>query len=103
MRPATASPVKNLSPARKPGESSGYGPSPKRPQTAATKPGKKALKQPKELKDLIKKKDRLTCDEVIAYLHDLLECKVRVQDPLDDIEKIFDKICAWKESKGDLD
>lgn len=100
MRPATASPTKNLSPPRKPGESSGYGPSPKRPQTAVTK-GKK--KQPKELKDLVKKKDRLTAEEVIAYLHDLLECKVRVADPLDDIEKIFDKICAWKESKGDLD
>ena len=23
--------------------------------------------------------------------------KVRVDNPLDDIEKIFDKICAWKE------
>lgn len=30
-RPATASPVKKASPARKPGESSGYGPMPKRP------------------------------------------------------------------------
>jgi len=92
--------MKNLSPPRKPGESSGYGPSPKRPQTAATKSKKK---QPKELKDLIKKKDRLTAEEVIAYLHDLLGVKQRVADPLDDIEKIFDKICAWKESKGDLD
>ena len=101
-RPATASPVKNLSPPRKAGESSGYGPSPKRPATAVTKTGKK-IKQPKELKDLVKKKDRLTCDEVIAYLHDLLECKVRVDNPLDDIEKIFDKICAWKEKYGNLD
>lgn len=72
MRPATASPTKGLSPPRKPGESSGYGPSPKRPQTAATKSKKK---QPKELKDLIKKKDRLTAEEVIAYLHDLLGVK----------------------------
>jgi len=74
-RPATASPTKNISPPRKPGESSGYGPSPKkRPATAAQ--AKK--KQPKELKDLVKKKDRLTHEEIIAYLHDLLECSKRV-------------------------
>lgn len=100
-RPTTASPVKQMSPPRKPGESSGYGPSPKkRPGTAATNSKKK---QPKELKDLVKKKDRLTHDEVIAYLHDLLECAKRIQDPLDDIETIFNKILAWKEKQGDLD
>ena len=97
-RPTTASPAKNISPPRKPGESSGYGISPKkRPGTAAVKGGKKPKKQPKELKDLVKKKDRLTHDEVIAYLHDLLECSKRIADPLDDIENIFNKILAWKE------
>lgn len=100
-RPATASPTKNLSPPRKAGESSGYGPSPKkRPGTAAISSKKK---QPKELKDLVKKKDRLTHDEVIAYLHDLLECAKRINDPLDDIENIFNKILAWKEKQGNLD
>ena len=44
---------------------------PKRPQTGLTKTGKKK-KAPKELKDLVKKKDRLTHEEVISYLHDLL-------------------------------
>ena len=75
-RPTTASPVKNISPPRKPGESSGYGPSPKRrPGTAAVS---KKKKQPKELKDLVKKKDRLTCDVIDAYLHDLLDCAKRI-------------------------
>jgi hypothetical protein len=36
---------------------------------------KSKKKQPKELKDLIKKKDRLTAEEVIAYLQDLLGVK----------------------------
>ena len=93
-RPATASPVKAMSPQRKPGESSGYGPKPKnRPQTAVV--SKK--KQPKDLKDLVKKKDRLSHEEVVAYLHDLLECAKRIEDPLDDIETIFNKILVWKE------
>ena len=96
-RPATASPTKALSPVRKPGESSGYGLKPKnapnRPQTAVN--SKK--KQPKDLKDLVKKKDRLSHEEVVAYLHDLLECAKRIEDPLDDIERIFNKILVWKE------
>ena len=95
-RPTTASPVKKDSPARKPGESSGYGPMQKRPQTGVTKSGKK-MKVPKSLKDLVKKKDRLTHEEIISYLHDLLETAKRIQDPLDDIERIFNKILAWKE------
>tara|TARA_B110000914_G_C15298266_1_gene369836 strand:+ start:81 stop:209 length:129 start_codon:yes stop_codon:yes gene_type:complete len=41
---------------------------PKRPQTATTTKTGKKLKAPKELKDLVKKKDRLTHQEIIAYL-----------------------------------
>jgi hypothetical protein len=62
----------------------------------------KQPKPPKELKDLVHKKDRLTYEEVIAYLIDLLDAQKRVQDPLDDIERIFDKIQAWKQKFGDL-
>ena len=61
----------------------------------------KSAKPPKEMKDLVHKKDRLTYLEVVAYLIDLKEADVRVTDPLKNIEEIFDKIQAWKETFGD--
>ena len=45
------------------------------------------------MKDLVRKKDRLTSDEVIAYLIDLGHARGRVKDDvLKNIELIFDKI-----------
>jgi hypothetical protein len=32
-----------------------------------------------------------------------LECAKRIEDPLDDIETIFNKILAWKEKQGNLE
>jgi hypothetical protein len=51
----------------------------------------------------VKKKDRLKPDKTIEYLKEFLECAERLKDPLDDVEKIFDKIQAWKKSAGNLD
>jgi hypothetical protein len=76
--------------------SSGYGPSPKK------SPSKKGP-QIHSLVDLVKKKDRLTCEQVVGYLQDFLATQARLQDPLDDIESIFNKIQDWKKSFGDLD
>ena len=36
-------------------------------------------------------------------MKELLACEYRVEDPTDDISKIFDKILAWKKKAGDLD
>ena len=80
----------------------------KRPATAAVKssiagnfsesPSKKGKKAPpvRSLVDLVKKQDRLNCEQVIGYLNELLAAQARLDDPLDDIEQIFNKIQAWK-------
>ena len=52
---------------------------------------------------LVRQKDRLNADEVVAYLKELINCKKRVKDPKDDIEAIFMKILAWKKRYGDLE
>lgn len=52
---------------------------------------------------LVAKKDRLNSTHVIAYLKLLLDAHRRVQDPLDDIQRIFNKILAWKKQFGNLD
>lgn len=36
-------------------------------------------------------------------MKELLACNDRVEDPTDDIKRIFDKITAWKKKSGDLD
>ena len=44
------------------------------------------------LPDLVKKEHRLNESGVIKYLQDLITCSDKLQDPLDDIQVIFDKI-----------
>ena len=55
------------------------------------------------LVDTINPQDRLNAKQSINYMKELLEVEKRVEDPHDDIEKIFDKITAWKKKAGDLD
>jgi len=55
------------------------------------------------LSSLVKKKDRLKAPQAIAYLQEFLDCCERLEDPTDDVVKIFEKIEAWKKSYGDLD
>jgi len=55
------------------------------------------------LVDTINSQDRLNAKQSINYMKELLEVEKRVEDPNDDIEKIFDKITAWKKKAGDLD
>lgn len=70
---------------------------------------KKALQAAKDsgnsltILDTVRPQDRLTHEEVINYLKGLLQCENRVQDPIDDIQVIFEKISAWKKKAGDLD
>jgi len=64
---------------------------------------KKKAPPPMNLMRLVAKKDRLNSQHVVAYLKLLLDTHQRVQDPLDDIETIFNKILVWKRSFGDLD
>jgi hypothetical protein len=52
---------------------------------------------------LVKKKDRLNSTHVVAYLERLVETADRLKDPLGEIEGIFKKIEAWKDSYGDLE
>jgi len=51
----------------------------------------------------VKKKDRLRADEVIEYFKMLVKTADKLKDPLNDIETIFKKIEAWKDSYGNLD
>ena len=51
----------------------------------------------------MKKKDRLRADEVIEYFKMLVKTADKLKDPLNDIETIFKKIEAWKDSYGNLD
>ena len=67
---------------------------------------RKTAKKPapiRNLCDLVKKSDRMNHELVIDYLQSLIQCQQRLQDPLDDIETIFNKIQAWKQKFGDLD
>ena len=67
---------------------------------------KGAVQKPKEggasvtLVDTVRPEDRLTHGEVIEHLKGLAQCENRVQDPIDDIQLIFEKIQAWKEKAG---
>jgi hypothetical protein len=74
---------------------------PMRPATASPKKSRKAEVQ--NLCNLVNKQDRLTAAQVVGYLQQLLLVQREVQDPQDDIMKIFDKILTWKKSYGDLD
>jgi len=88
----------------------------KRPQTAvkgrlsslSPAKDKKQTKKEKEiaamgLSSLVKKKDRLKAQQVLDYLTMLVTTADRLKDPLDDIQEIFKKIEAWKDSYGNLD
>ena len=52
---------------------------------------------------LVNPQDKLTPDEVVGYLNSLLAAANKIGDPLDDIEVIFNKIQAWKQTFGNLD
>ena len=58
--------------------------------------GAKANVNSLSLVDTVRPQDRLDAQQVITYLKDLLQCEGRVQDPIDDIQAIFDKILRWK-------
>jgi len=74
-------------------------------------PGKAkgAVQKPKEggasvtMVDTVRPEDRLKASEVIEHLKGLAQCENRVQDPIDDIQAIFQKIQAWKEKAGNSD
>jgi hypothetical protein len=51
----------------------------------------------------VAQKDRMDAKGTIFYLKELLACESRVNDPLDDIQLIFEKIQTWKEKAGDTD
>ena len=53
--------------------------------------------------DTVAPEDRVTHEQVIKYLKDLVTCENRVDDPIDDIQLIFEKIQAWKQKAGDLE
>lgn len=53
--------------------------------------------------DTVRPEDRLKHNEVIDHLKGLAQCENRVQDPIDDIQLIFEKIQKWKQKAGDLD
>jgi len=42
----------------------------------------------------------MTHEEVIAELNKLIQCEGRVNDPVDEITQIFEKIAAWKAKAG---
>ena len=52
---------------------------------------------------LVNAQDKLTPDQVVGYLNSLVQAAKKIGDPLDDIEKIFNKIQDWKQSFGNLD
>jgi hypothetical protein len=73
----------------------------KRPGTASKATLPKVTENP--LCCLVNQRDRLKSKDVIAYLKKLIETASIIQNPVDDIEKIFNKILAWKRRFGDLD
>ena len=52
---------------------------------------------------LVNPKDKLTPDQIVDSLNSLVIASKKIGDPLDDIEVIFNKIQAWKQSFGNLD
>lgn len=55
--------------------------------------------------DMVKAEDKMDSAMIIKAYKDLLSCENRIQDPIDDIQMIFQKITAWKKSRapGGLD
>jgi len=51
----------------------------------------------------VRPQDRCTSKEIVKYLQELVDCENRVQEPIDEIQAIFEKIHAWKAKAGDLD
>jgi len=45
--------------------------------------------------------DRLTHEEVIGFMKELIRVENIVNDPIDDIQAIFEKIKEWKDGMGD--
>jgi len=59
--------------------------------------------QENDLCCLVNQKDRLSSQEIIAYLKQLVQYADKIKDPVDDIQRIFNKILKWKQQFGDLD
>ena len=73
------------------------------PRKSATTKRQREEQKQEGLCCLVKKKDRLRADEVIEYFKMLVKTADKLKDPLNDIETIFKKIEAWKDSYGNLD
>lgn len=67
------------------------------------KPAQKSGANSVTMLDTILPQHRLTHEDVVAYLKQLIAAEGRVKQPTDDIKAIFDKIQRWKQKAGDLD
>lgn len=50
--------------------------------------------------DFVREKDRLNAVQVTEYLKNLVEWESKIEDPIDEIQSICQKILAWKKTLG---
>jgi len=52
---------------------------------------------------MVKPEHRINAKQLVEHLKKLLLQENRIDDPTDEIQRIFEKISIWKKKAGDLD